>query len=176
MAQNFTSIGGTTAASVQLAAPIQETITAIWGRESGALSPNNNVKESSGWSGGSYADRVKSTFESSSGSAARFFYTAKASKSERNHGLGGMVVKERTTQGRDIVRTIDRRDGKGRVPVNAQIRPRANNHPTVKPLALMRYLCRLSKTPSGGIILDPFMGGGTTIIEAGLFCNVHCKF
>ena len=36
-----------------------------------------------------------------------------------------------------------------------------NNHPTVKPVELMRYLCRLV-TPSGGVVLDPFMGSGTT--------------
>jgi len=44
-------------------------------------------------------------------------------------------------------------------------RGEGNNHPTVKPLALMRYLCRLV-TPLGGIILDPFMGSGTTGIAA----------
>ena len=60
------------------------------------------------------------------GSAARFFYCAKASRSER---------------------------GKG------------NTHPTVKPIDLMRYLCRLV-TPPGGIVLDPFMGSGTTGIAA----------
>lgn len=38
----------------------------------------------------------------------------------------------------------------------------ANHHPTVKPLALMIYLCILSKTPTGGRVLDPFMGSGTT--------------
>jgi len=37
-----------------------------------------------------------------------------------------------------------------------------NFHSTVKPLALMRYLARLTKTPTGGIVLDPFMGSGTT--------------
>jgi len=37
-----------------------------------------------------------------------------------------------------------------------------NNHPTVKPLKLMEYLCVLTKTPTGGIVLDPFMGSGTT--------------
>ena len=37
-----------------------------------------------------------------------------------------------------------------------------NNHPTVKPLALMRYLARLTKTPTGGVVLDPFCGSGTT--------------
>ena len=57
-----------------------------------------------------------------SGTAARFFYCAKASKSDRGAG---------------------------------------NNHPTVKPTDLMRYLCRLV-TPPGGIVLDPFMGSGST--------------
>jgi site-specific DNA-methyltransferase (adenine-specific) len=37
-----------------------------------------------------------------------------------------------------------------------------NHHPTVKPLALMRYLVRLTKTPTGGLVLDPFAGSGTT--------------
>lgn len=56
------------------------------------------------------------------GSAARFFYCAKASKSDRGEG---------------------------------------NTHPTVKPTDLMRYLCRLV-TPPGGVVLDPFMGSGST--------------
>jgi DNA modification methylase len=56
------------------------------------------------------------------GSAARFFYTAKASKDDRDGG---------------------------------------NTHPTVKPTDLMRYLCRLV-TPPGGVVLDPFMGSGST--------------
>ena len=41
-----------------------------------------------------------------------------------------------------------------------------NHHPTVKPLSLIRYLCRLSKTPTGGTVLDPFMGSGTTGLAA----------
>jgi DNA modification methylase len=41
-----------------------------------------------------------------------------------------------------------------------------NTHPTVKPLALMEYLCRLTATPTGGIVLDPFMGSGTTGVAA----------
>ena len=39
-----------------------------------------------------------------------------------------------------------------------------NNHPTVKPLALIEYLCKLTKTPDGGIVLDPFGGSGTTAL------------
>jgi len=41
-------------------------------------------------------------------------------------------------------------------------KPASNFHATVKPLALMRYLARLTKTPTGGVVLDPFMGSGTT--------------
>jgi len=41
-----------------------------------------------------------------------------------------------------------------------------NNHPTVKPLKLMEYLCTLTKTPTGGIVLDPFAGSGSTCIAA----------
>ena len=37
-----------------------------------------------------------------------------------------------------------------------------NSHPTIKPLKLMEYLCTLTKTPTGGVVLDPFMGSGTT--------------
>ena len=40
-----------------------------------------------------------------------------------------------------------------------------NDHPTVKPMALMRWLCRLV-TPQGGVVLDPFMGSGTTGVAA----------
>jgi len=39
-----------------------------------------------------------------------------------------------------------------------------NGHPTVKPLALMEYLCRLTRTPTGGVVLDPFCGSGSTLM------------
>lgn len=88
------------------------------------------------------------------GSAARFFYCAKASKRDREDGCsdlptkpGGMVS---NTSGQHIMR----RDG-------AAPGPAANHHPTVKPTNLMRYLCRLV-TPPGGLILDPFTGSGST--------------
>jgi site-specific DNA-methyltransferase (adenine-specific) len=41
-------------------------------------------------------------------------------------------------------------------------RGEGNNHPTIKPIKLIEYLCTLTKTPTGGIVLDPFMGSGTT--------------
>ena len=52
----------------------------------------------------------------------------------------------------------DKRKGKNK----PQLKPTNNFHPTVKSLKVMQYLCTLTKTPTGGIVLDPFMGSGTT--------------
>jgi len=89
-----------------------------------------------------------------SGSAARFFYCAKASKRDRNEGLDGFEAK-RDHDGR--------KDGGvgGDNPRNRTNNEKLNHHPTVKPTDLMRYLCRLV-TPPAGIVLDPFMGSGST--------------
>lgn len=86
------------------------------------------------------------------GSAARFFYCAKASRSDRNDGCEGMEAK-----------SVHGPSGDGRVweIPGSNSTPRANNHPTVKPTDLMRYLCRLV-TPTGGLVLDPFAGSGST--------------
>jgi DNA modification methylase len=87
------------------------------------------------------------------GSAARFFYCAKASKEDREDGLRAFPVK------RGACVTFDPmyQDGPGEF----MCPMRRNIHPTVKPTDLMRYLCRLI-TPPGGIVLDPFMGSGST--------------
>jgi DNA modification methylase len=74
------------------------------------------------------------------GGASRFFYCAKASKSERNAELDS-----------------------ANVPMNRSANPQKNHHPTVKPIKLMEYLVRLV-TPKGGVCLDPFIGSGTTAI------------
>jgi DNA modification methylase len=89
-----------------------------------------------------------------SGSAARFFYCAKASKKDRNEGL------DHLTPQREFDRTSDNLPG-GDNPRNRTNTPRLNHHPTVKPTELMRYLCRLI-TPPNGVILDPFTGSGST--------------
>ena len=101
-----------------------------------------------------------------SGSAARFFYCAKASKAERDAGCENLEERfVRRDDGQPFGMNTNqyRPDGSER----KSIPPRHNNHPTVKPLALMRYLCRLV-TPPGGIILDPFMGSGSTGVAAEL--------
>jgi len=88
-----------------------------------------------------------------SGGASRFFYCPKASRSERNKGLEGVPPGAPPASGRS-------KPAPGRT--SALGAPRANHHPTVKPLALMRYLAKLTRTPTGGVVLDPFMGSGTT--------------
>ena len=93
--------------------------------KSGALTPEQQERGGSG------------TYEANEGSAARFFYCAKATTEERGEG---------------------------------------NDHPTVKPVALMRWLCRLV-TPVGGTVLDPFAGSGSTLIaaDAEQFHTIGCE-
>jgi len=95
--------------------------------------------------------------EPNANGASRFFYCAKASKKERNAGLDN--IKEKT-----VTRMATHGGGSG-IPSKGMERfstKSKNSHPTVKPLALMEYLCKLTRTPTGGIVLDPFMGSGTT--------------
>jgi site-specific DNA-methyltransferase (adenine-specific) len=89
---------------------------------------------------------------SDKGGASRFFYQAKVSKKERNMGLDEVEGKEVVRQGLA---------GENNNPIHK------NTHPTVKPITLMSYLCRLI-TPEGGVVLDPFMGSGSTGIAARL--------
>ena len=97
-----------------------------------------------------------------SGSAARFFYCAKASKSERNAGLEGLPEKKNSKMYRTANNTSDT-ISKGFERFDTA--PQSNNHPTVKPIALMRYLVKLV-TPPNGTVLDPFLGSGTTAVAA----------
>ena len=78
--------------------------------------------------------------------ANRLVYCAKADSVERHEGVGhpGKQFKHGVT-----LQKVSKTETKG------------NNHPTVKPVDLMKYLCRLV-TPPGGIVLDPFMGSGST--------------
>lgn len=95
---------------------------------------------------------------------ARYFYCAKASKAERNAGLEGLPVKsggETTDLQDDSEGLRSPRAGAGRTGGSQ------NFHPTVKPLALMRYLVKLV-TPPNGTVLDPFLGSGSTAVAAEL--------
>jgi DNA modification methylase len=93
-----------------------------------------------------------------SGSAARFFYCAKASKADRDEGCEGLEEAIPPKLGMPNNPEYLSTDGCRRSGFRNATR---NHHPTVKPTALMRYLCRLV-TPPGGTVLDPFMGSGST--------------
>ena len=141
----------------------EEVLSGFPHTKSGTLSPDMNVKESTGWSGGSKADRVKNNFIGNEGSAARFFYCPKTSKSERNQGLDDFETKMMGMSGGAQSKSEGYDKGQG-IGLNRVIE-RKNTHPTVKPVELMKYLCRLV-TPKGGIVLDPFMGSGSTGMAA----------
>lgn len=123
-------------------------VLAAFPANAGAAAPVKGTEDSAASTGSVTGKRarVKGAFHADSGSAARFFYCAKASRKERNEGLQdpGPQFQHGAT-----LRKVENTDTKG------------NNHPTVKPTDLMAYLCRLV-TPPGGIVLDPFMGSGST--------------
>ncbi len=92
--------------------------------------------------------------------ASRFFYVAKASRSERNAGLDGFEERESATYNHRPSGDFHQTLGNKETPTM-----RKNIHPTVKPVALMAYLISLV-TPKGGVVLDPFLGSGTTAVAA----------
>jgi hypothetical protein len=103
------------------------------------------------------------------GGASRFFYIAKASKSERNKGLEGFEAKQMAWSNQakaELKRgnTEFADDTK----MHNKVQERLNFHPTVKPIKLMQYLVRLVTHPNG-IVLDPFCGSGTT----GVACKLE---
>ena len=103
--------------------------------------------------------RVATTHHGDKGSAARFYYCAKVSTRERDEGLERFlsISASEMTGGRKEGSSglNDPRAGAGRT---GGVK---NNHPTVKPLDLMKYLCRMV-TRAGGTVLDPWMGRGST--------------
>jgi len=114
--------------------------------------------------GTSFGDTKISDGIADSGSAARFFYCAKASKRDRNEGLEAFEDKPLAFSNQakaELARgnvNFDGGDSKGH---GNKIRHLKNHHPTVKPTTLMQYLVRLV-TPPNGVVLDPFMGSGST--------------
>jgi len=102
----------------------------------------SNIGEAAGTTSLNYGD---------SGSAARFFYCAKASKKDRNEGLDGFAEKRPDDRSETGMGTFTEKG----------VAKQSNHHPTVKPTELMRYLVRMI-TPPNGVVLDPFMGSGST--------------
>ncbi len=117
---------------------------------------------------GEYSNHEPTAWAGDTGGASRFFYCAKSGAREREAGCedlptrtaGQLVDREEGSPG-----TRSPRAGAGRISTG-----RRNHHPTVKPVSLMQWLCRMV-TPYGGIVLDPFLGSGTTGCAA-----VSCGF
>jgi len=99
------------------------------------------------------------------GSAARFFYCAKTSKKDRDEGCEGLEEKAYQSNAGPKEGSIEKYGYEEAAQRMKEKCVSRNHHPTVKPTDLMRYLCRLV-TPPGGIVLDPFMGSGTTAAVA----------
>ena len=130
--------------------------------KSGALSKGH--KQGKGMFGKIGGDKITGNYGNDKGSASRFFYCPKVSKKERNMGLNEFSTKQ-TTGGGGLTALKNEEGyyvsasagGKYGSVKAAQ----KNHHPTVKPVALMKYLITLI-TPKGGKVLDPFNGSGST--------------
>ena len=154
-----------------------EEVISAFPSEAGAASPVRGTEASMASTGSitGKRQRVKGVFHGDSGSAARFFYCAKVTQKERDEGMERFmsVSSSDMTGGRKegSVGMNDPRAGAGRT------NGAKNNHPTIKPIALMKYLCRLI-TPPGGTVLDPWTGSGSTgraAIEEGFnFVGIDC--
>jgi site-specific DNA-methyltransferase (adenine-specific) len=122
--------------------------------KSGREDKGNKTQDGGYGKGYGYIEQI---CQPSQGGASRFFYCAKTSSRERNEGLnldpqaGGF----KNGSGRGLSKSDPNKEVKYK-----------NNHPTVKPLALMRYLITLISPPTNALILDPFAGSGSTIVAA----------
>jgi site-specific DNA-methyltransferase (adenine-specific) len=135
--------------------------------ETGAASaaPRHNAAFKSQSKGAEYANTTGG-HDDAGGSAARYFYCAKASRAERELGLEDFTP-ETVGDGRQTANDTAYQRGKTE---------RRNTHPTCKPVAVMRWLVRLV-TPPGGTVVDPFTGSGTTGVAAALegFGFIGCE-
>ena len=134
--------------------------------QSGVLNKQGKCKtdDKSGWQnqyvGGDGVNPVERKLYLDTGGASRFFYCPKTSSKEKNMGLEGLPEKQ------NIHRATN--NGTGDVSKGMErfaTQPKMNHHPTVKPIKLMEYLIKLV-TPKGGVVMDCFMGSGSTGVAA----------
>jgi hypothetical protein len=143
------------------------------------VNPKQTSEASEGW--GNIGKGGHGFLFGDSGSAARFFYCAKAAGDDRDAGALGLFWRAASTSSgwEQIAEALywteneAARKAKQRPP---HVISQGNLHPTVKPADLMRYLCRLV-TPPSGIVLDPFTGSGSTgrgaILEGFRFIGIE---
>ena len=128
---------------------------AVLDAQSGITKTNGGGGRISMGYNGAACERVAISRSGDSGGASRFFYCSKPSTVEREMGLDDFTPAT-TDDGRETVNDTAYQRGATK---------RRNVHPTVKSVALMRWLMRLI-TPPGGVVLDLFAGSGTTGIAA----------
>jgi DNA modification methylase len=135
-----------------------------WGRHGSRIGIGPDGPIDPGDSGG--ASRFFPTFawEADDFAFTSFRYCAKASREERNAGLDGMPKAYNDFQRESCGLSQGKNPETGERSGN-RCQPQENHHPTVKPVALVQWLCRLI-TPPGGLILDCFLGSGTTGVAA----------
>lgn len=133
------------------------------GESSSAIRSTNGVGESLDPSEDSWRFKRVAGGYTDEGSVARFFYCAKADREDRNEGCEEFEKKP--------LNWSSGTQSPGTFQAEGTDRSSRNNHPTVKPTDLMRYLCKMI-TPPGGTVLDPFMGSGSTG-KAALYEGFH---
>lgn len=146
-------------------------------KSSPRIAPKESIKDPSSYNTGVGGN----SFLNDKGGASRFFYCPKVSKKERNAGCEDLEEKSIEGLGHGLDRICSICDTPQLKPCDCEdnkwiVKPKKNTHPTVKPISLMAYLCRLV-TPPNGIVLDPFMGSGSTGIAARIegfrFCGME---
>jgi site-specific DNA-methyltransferase (adenine-specific) len=129
----------------------------IYGKGLASATPNQPPYEDDGG-----ASRFFPAFDwHSEADAQSFRYEAKPNRYERELGLEAMPELEAAATWGDLGAV----EGNPRKPATGHVQKVRNHHPTVKPVAVMRWLARLV-TPPGGTVLDPFCGSGTTGVAA----------
>lgn len=144
---------------------LDELAAAALDEQSGTLNSGAWPKRRSGmgFSGGSGTES-DARRETNVGGASRFFYCAKVSPSERDAGLEDAPDRIIARSG-GAQKALREGNVVDEGPTFNAAKRVKNNHPTVKPVKLMRYLCKLITRPNG-LVLDPFAGSGSTGVAA----------
>ena len=147
----------------------------VGGGDTASGDPAGSMRNDLGWFGEG-SQPVPLSGYGDSGTYSRFFIIPKADRADREPVLGGLETTDLHLNGAFAVICAKCNRQRVNVPgaackcaepewVRKSQKARANVHPTVKPVELMRHLVRLV-TPSGGVVLDPFLGSGTTGLAA----------
>jgi len=133
------------------------------GPSMGKFNPSVVANTTYGDTGGASRFFTQAGWEPDLDGDAGFLYCAKPGKKERNAGLDHLSESGKVVTGQSAPASVS--VAARNVQDKSTTAPRANTHPTVKPVAVMAWLIKLL-TPPGGVVLDPFLGSGTTAVAA----------